>query len=448
MSDRLDTISDRPLELGAMHLVQTPAGLQILARALWGVFVVLVLALIFVPWQQNIRGSGRVAALEPFDRIQTLAAPVDGRIRKAWVVEGSRVKEGDRILEMVDNDPALLERLESQRLALASQMQAASVRVAVLDSQILALTSARELAISAAEDQVDVATAGVRSAQYALAGARAAAEQAQLNYTRQKELMEEGLASMLEFEIAERVHLEAQARVEQARQALSAARSDTDANRAKQGQIDTKAQADIESARASRESAAVQLAALEERTAQLASRIAQQNTQLITAPRDGTVFRLFAAPGAELVKAGAPLVSLIPDTESRAVELWVDGQHVPLIEEGRPVRLQFEGWPAVQFAGWPSVAIGTFGGRVALVDPSDDGQGHFRLLIVPDPNDAPWPDPRFLRQGVRAKGFVLLDQVSLGFELWRQANGFPPTLSSGPQGNMPASGSPFVGGKQ
>jgi hypothetical protein len=49
---------------------------------------------------------------------------------------------------------------------------------------------------------------------------------------------------------------------------------------------------------------------------------------------------------------------------------------------------------------------------------------------------------------VRAKGFVLLDQVSLGFELWRQANGFPPTLSSGPQGNMPASGSPFVGGKQ
>jgi multidrug efflux pump subunit AcrA (membrane-fusion protein) len=424
-----------------MHLVQTPPGLQVLARALFGVFVVLVLALIFVPWQQNIRGIGRVAALEPFDRIQTLEAPVDGRVRKAWVIEASRVKEGDRILEMVDNDPALLERLESQRLALASQIQSASVRVAVLDSQILALTRARELAISAAEDRVDVANAGVQSARYALEGALAAAEQAKLNCMRQEELLEEGLASTLEYEIADRVDREAKARVEQARQALAAARSDTDANRANQGQIDTKAQAEIESARAQRESAAVELAALEERTAQLATRIAQQNTQLITAPRDGTVFRLFAAPGAQLVKTGAPLVSLIPDTESRAVELWVDGQHVPLIEEGRPVRLQFEGWPAVQFAGWPSVAIGTFGGRVALVDPSDDGRGRFRLLIVPDTEDEAWPDPRFLRQGVRAKGFVLLDQVSLGFELWRQANGFPPTLSVGPQSGAPTPGS-------
>jgi hypothetical protein len=100
-----------------------------------------------------------------------------------------------------------------------------------------------------------------------------------------------------------------------------------------------------------------------------------------------------------------------------------------LIEEGRPVRLQFEGWPAVQFAGWPAVAVGTFGGRVALIDPSDDGRGRFRLLVVPDELDAPWPEARFLRQGVRAKGFVLLDQVSLGYELWRRANGFPPTVT-------------------
>jgi hypothetical protein len=34
-----------------------------------------------------------------------------------------------------------------------------------------------------------------------------------------------------------------------------------------------------------------------------------------------------------------------------------------------------------------------------------------------------------LRQGARANGFVLLDQVSLGYELWRQANAFPPTVA-------------------
>ena len=39
------------------------------------------------------------------------------------------------------------------------------------------------------------------------------------------------------------------------------------------------------------------------------------------------------------------------------------------------------------------------------------------------------PDNRWLRQGVRANGWVLLNQVKLGFELWRQFNGFPPTVA-------------------
>ena len=77
---------------------------------------------------------------------------------------------------------------------------------------------------------------------------------------------------------------------------------------------------------------------------------------------------MFKAAWSGDVKAGERLVTLIPDTNDRAVELWVDGNDMPLLSEGRAVRLQFEGWPAVQFTGWPSVAVGTFGGRVALID--------------------------------------------------------------------------------
>jgi hypothetical protein len=100
---------------------------------------------------------------------------------------------------------------------------------------------------------------------------------------------------------------------------------------------------------------------------------------------------------------------------------------MPLIREGRPVRLQFEGWPAVQFTGWPSVAVGTFGGKVALVDATDDGTGRFRILVRPETEDA-WPTNITLRQGVRVNGWVLLDQVTIGYELWRRFNGFPPTV--------------------
>jgi len=169
-------------------------------------------------------------------------------------------------------------------------------------------------------------------------------------------------------------------------------------------------------------------------------RLARQSTQRVTAPRDGTVLRIFGGTGAELLKAGDPLVTFVPDTDARAVELWVDGNDVPLLREGRHVRVQFEGWPAIQFTGWPSVAVGTFGGIVSVIDATDDGRGQFRVLVVPDGSER-WPSGRFLRQGVRANGWILLNRVSLAYELWRQFNGFPPTVS------RVEPGAPYGGGR-
>ena len=139
--------------------------------------------------------------------------------------------------------------------------------------------------------------------------------------------------------------------------------------------------------------------------------------------------RLLAQPGSEMLKAGEPLAVLVPDMVKTVVELWIDGNDVPLLHAGDKVRLQFEGWPAIQFVGWPSVAVGTFGGTVTLLDATDDGSGRCRILVAPDPTDEAWPETRYLRQGVRANGWVLLQQVKLGFEMWRRFNGFPPTTA-------------------
>ncbi len=431
-------LADR--NLSSLALVDGPRSLRLFATLLGIGVVATLVALVVVPWQQTVTGAGRVVAYDPFDRIQSLAAPVSGRVRTAWVAEGSRVREGDRILEIVDNDPSILRRLQDQRDALLAQMHATEEKIGVLEAQVEALLEAQRLAVEAAGSQVEVAVASVESARHGLEATHASHQQARLNFERQRELARDGLTSALEAEIAERVFKEAQARVKQAQQALEAAQNEERAKRADLGRIRTEAGARVESARASKQSAAVELSSQRERLTALDVRIAQQTTQLITAPRDGTIFRLFASPGAELVRAGDPLVQLIPDTTSRAVELWVDGNDVPLIREQREVRLQFEGWPAVQFSGWPSVAVGTFGGRVALVDPTDDGRGRFRILIVPNVGDEPWPDARTLRQGTRVNGFVLLDRVSLGYELWRQLNGFPPTVAmeSSPTSGVPA----------
>ena len=68
----------------------------------------------------------------------------------------------------------------------------------------------------------------------------------------------------------------------------------------------------------------------------------------------------------------------------------------------------------------------------SIVDAQADQDGRFRVVVVPDPEDPTWPDRRYLRQGVRANGWCLLDTVSVGFELWRNLNAFPPSVEKAP----------------
>jgi len=160
-------------------------------------------------------------------------------------------------------------------------------------------------------------------------------------------------------------------------------------------------------------------------------KFSRQQRQLVTAERKGTVLSVLQGGGSVFVKSGDQLAVFVPDHLRPAVEIFVDGNDLPLIQPGRQVRLQFEGWPAVQFSGWPSVAVGTFAGEVFSVDPSVNKQGKFRVLISPKNDDGHnWPDNIYLRQGTRVVGWVLLDTVKLGYELWRLFNGFPPTVDS------------------
>ena len=147
----------------------------------------------------------------------------------------------------------------------------------------------------------------------------------------------------------------------------------------------------------------------------------------IEAPRDGTIYRLPVYERGQTIKEGETLLTLVPSNTQTAVELYIKGNDISLIHAGDHVRLQFEGWPAIQFSGWPSVAVGTFGGQVARVDPTDDGTGKFRIQVIPE-KDTEWPEVQYLRQGVRANGWVMLKTVPLGYEIWRQLNGFPPVI--------------------
>ena len=429
-----------PTTVPALTLCQTPRLVRRLARALGALFLALPGLLLFVPWQQSVRGDGRVVAYAPLERQQVVEAPIDGRVIACHVQEGSVVAAGDLLMELADNDPRLLDRLREQRAASEAKLEAAEAKLGAYGAQVLALEEAQRTALRAAEERVSMARDRVLAADKAREAAEANELTARLNLERQRQLLPEGLTSQRSVELAELASAQAHTEVERARAAARAARSEEAALVAERERTEAEAAARLGSARAARDEARGDVAASRESLLGLEVRLARQETQLVTAPMAGTVFRVAAFRGGEMVKAGEDLVVIVPTTGALAVELWVDGNDMPLLAEDRPVRLQLEGWPAVQFVGWPSVAVGTFGGRVKLIDATDDGRGRFRVLVLPDPSEPSWPSGRYLRQGVRAKGWVLLEQVSLGYELWRQLNGFPPVVAPDEPGHKPAQG--------
>ena len=252
---------------------------------------------------------------------------------------------------------------------------------------------------------------------------------ARLNYERKQALGAQGLNSTREVELAEAKAVKAAADVDKAKAYVAETRSKVLSVKAARESKGSEMDAKISDVRAKLASQREKLAKSEETLSKAEVKISQQTQMKIHAPRSGTILEISAREGADYVKAGDEIALLVPNTEKRAVELTLNGNDASLVWPGRKVRLQFEGWPAVQFSGWPSVAVGTFGGEVAFVDVRANEKGKFRVLVVPDPDDPyDWPDASILRQGARVNGWIQLNEVTLGFELWRQLNGFPPAL--------------------
>lgn len=417
-------------EPALLNEIPVPRASRSGARIMIVVLVVLALGLWLVPWQQSSRGRGRVIAFAPVDRQQTIDAPVEGRVALWHVVEGQRVRVGDPIVDLADIDPDFAVRLTREREAVQARLEAAEARVRAVEARIEALKSSQVSAVAAAGSRRKMGSDRVLAADNAVRAAEATHAAAGLNLQRQRSLYAQGLSSRRAVELAAAEEVRAATDLDRAKNALEGARAEVLALGSDRTKVENDADASIGDALATKAAAQAEIAAATAELTRIETRLARQSTQHVRAPATGTILRINGRQGGDFIKAGDVLAQLVPDTDEQAVELWIDANDVNLVQPGAAVRLQFEGWPAVQFSGWPSAAIGTYGGTVRFVDPHDDGEGRFRVVIVPDsPNG--WPSRQYLRQGTRAMGWVLLGRVQLGYEVWRQFNGFPPEWTGG-----------------
>ena len=423
----------------ALVVSQTPLSVSRYVKVLVLLFFVLPLIALFLPWQQNVSAAGKVTAFSPSERVQTIDAPLNGVISKWYVNEGSVIKAGDVLLEISDIDPLFKDRLAAQRDNLQDKLAAKEDELKSYEVQLENLILSRDAKISAAQFKLDVAKQKLVANTETISSAQATLDAAQFQNSRLQRLHQDGLVSKRDLEVAERDLIIANRNLNSAQAQRNSAQAEAQSSQAEIHQIRADTQALLDSSAAVINKIKGELADTQNSLTGSEINLSRQNMQRIIAPRSGTIFRLPVNSQSQMISQGQPLLVILPETSMRSVELWVDGRDAPLITKGSMVRLEFEGWPAIQVPGWAQVGIGTFAGKVAFIDPTDNGTGSFRIMVVPDKAYPNWPSARFLRQGISANAWVLLEKVTIGYEIWRVLNGFPariPQLQTYPNQKM------------
>jgi len=403
---------------------------RVVSRWLLGLLITLGLVM-FLPWQQNVQGNGAVTALSPSDRPQQLQTRIDGRIETWFVSEGQYVKKGDsivRISEIKEEylNPNVLPLTRQQQQAKENAIDEKLNKAEALAQQVAQLEQQREFKMQQTRNKLLQYQAEVRQATLEDSVARD-------QLRRRERLFRDslGLVSVNDLQTFQIRVQSAAAKLVEKQQMLLITETDLASIPAEYGEKIAKSRSDRAATLAEVSEGRSDVAKLKDKVGSLTLR---NSFYVIEAPQDGYVVRATRAGQGEIVKAGEPIVTVQPARPRKAVELYVKPMDVALLKPGRHVRVFFDGWPALQISGWPQVAVGTFGAQVAVIDQFPSTDGRFRVLLVPDTtHDEPWPAQ--LRLGTGVEGWAMLDNVTVGWELWRQLNGFP--LSIKPDDALP-----------
>jgi multidrug resistance efflux pump len=387
--------------------------------------------ILLMPWTQSVDSDGTVSTLNPENRPQTITSRIAGRVEKWFIREGDFVRKNDTIAfisEIKDEyiDPQLIARSESIIKAKETTIVSYEDKIEAVNSQIDALNKSLLLKMQQGRNKIIQAKIKIATdsteAQTSSNNFKVAEEQLQ----RFEELMSKGVISKTELENRRVKVQEALAKKTSADNKFISAKNELLNAEIELNSIQQDYQEKLMKTESDKFSALSLMyegeGALTKLQNQLANYSMRKGFYYVLAPQDGYIAKTNIQGIGEIVKEGAALCNIVPTQDEQAVELYIDPVNLPLIQKGQKVQLQFDGWPAFVFSGWPGISYGTFTAEIVAYDKVLSENGKFRILAKNAGEK--WPEAIQIGGGV--KGFALLNNVPLFYELWRTVNGFPP----------------------
>ena len=381
-------------------------------------------------WNRFVGGGSTQRTDDAFLRadITPLSTRVSGTVAQVAVTDYQRVKAGDLLVQLKDDDfkaqvaqaeagvagaQAALENNAKQKELQSSRIMQAEAGVQAAGAQIAQAGAAIEAAqsdVANGQAGVDAAQAKIPDTQAAVEAAQADAERTLLERKRQEALVELGSATKQKLEqvVADQERYAAtldsrkaevaqtRALVESRRAELSKARAQVSLRKAEQQQ----ARAQLSSRSAELEAQIKQRAVLDAQEQQLqadlngkqeALKVAQTNLDYtrILAPTDGIVGERKVRVG-QLVSPGTQVISLVDNT------IWVQANYeetqLTTVARGDGAEITVDTFPGIVLRGHVEEIAPASGSQFALLPP-DNATGNYTKIvqripvkIVLDPN--------------------------------------------------------------
>lgn len=394
--------------------------------------VVLIIGL-FLPWTQSIQAKGYVTTRQPEQRPQAIQSVLAGRLEKWYVREGDFVEAGDTIIYISEIksdyfDPSLIARTNEQVTAKSQSIASYDAKIKALDNQYAALEASMKLKIQQTQNKIQQTQNKIRMDSIDLVAYNTNLQIANNQFNRIKKLYDKGLKTLSELQVKELKLQETKAKVTVQENKLINRKNELSnlyiellaIERAYSDKL-AKSESDKQSALSSKLDAIANTSKLQN---QLSNYSVRQQFYHIIAPQSGYITKTLKKGIGEIIKEGTSVATIMPANYDLAVEVYVKPQDLPLLDLGNSVRLRFDGWPAIVISGWPKGSTGIFAGKISAIDQFISDNGYYRLLISPSNEEKAWPSK--LRVGTGTSTFMLLKDVHIWYEIWRQLNGFPP----------------------
>ncbi len=397
------------------------------------VLLLLLLIVVFVPWTQNIKGKGYVTTLLPEQRPQPIQSIISGRLENWYVREGNYVKKGDTLIYITEVkndyfDPNLVQRTQEQVNAKSESITSYDDKVIALRAQLASIKQSKLLKLEQVRNKIIQTKNKISIDSIDLNAYKIKYDISINQYKRTKELHTEGLKSLSALQEKElkqqesyAKYLSQQNKLENQKNMLINFKLELSSTEQEYQQKIAKTNSDIQSALSAKLEATSNTSKLKNKLSNYEQR---QRLYYITSPTNGYITKTIKKGTGQLIKEGTDILTIMPSTYDLAVEVYVKPQDLPLLKINDHCRLRFDGWPALVISGWPEKSTGIFSGRIFAIDQHISQNGKYRVLIAPDKSTKKWPEN--LRVGTGTYTFILLKDVPVWYELWRNLNGFPP----------------------